>query len=169
MHGSARVTAAASLWRTQGPPKELQPAAHRSPETAGRRSPSKHPLAGQGRRAHDLPRVEMLNLGSWTLQGACKSTVAQRTKEGSLESISAAFSIFQTDRRPRKADPTTLGGWDPTPDPGPGASGQCSGALFPPPPDGGPGFRRGQSWQSATGTASGPLQPCPSLTNRVHI
>lgn len=65
-----------------GSPNELQPAAHRSPEMAGRRSPSKHSLAGQGRHAHDLPRVEMLNLGSWTLQGACKSTVAQRTKEG---------------------------------------------------------------------------------------
>ena len=77
-----------------GSPDELQPAAHRSPETAGRRSPSKHSLAGQGRRAHDLPRVEMLNLGSWTLQGACKSTVAQHTKEGRLWKVSLRPSAY---------------------------------------------------------------------------
>ena len=84
------------------------------PRDAGRRSPSKLSLAGQGRRTHDLPRVETLKLGPWTLQGACKSTVTQSTMEGPLESVSAAFS-FGGGPRAKKGRAHCPRGWDPSP------------------------------------------------------
>ena len=93
---------------TQGS-DELRPAAPWSPETPGdgHRANSRSPVRGA---ALMISQVETLKLGPWTLQGACKSTVTQSTMEGPLESVSAAFSISQGDRGPRKAEPTALGG-----------------------------------------------------------
>lgn len=114
------VTAAASLWRTHGPSARAPTDCSPEPRDTGRQSPSKLSRAGQGHQARDLPRVEMLKLGPWALQGACKSTVTRRTTEGSQESVSAAFSISQRDWGPRKANPLPRG-WDSSLGPGPGA------------------------------------------------
>lgn len=137
------------------------------PRDAGRRSPSKLSLAGQGRRTHDLPRVETLKLGPWTLQGACKSTVTQSTMEGPLESVSAAFS-FGGGPRAKKGQAHCPRGWDPSPGLGPGARGSQGSPV----PSTARSGARGQTrplQESTVGTASGPPQPCLSLTNRVHV
>lgn len=56
----------------------------------------------------------MLNLGSWTLQGACKSTVAQRTKEGSLESTLRPSAYFRrTGGQERQTPPPSGAGTQP--------------------------------------------------------
>lgn len=158
------VTAAASLWRTHGPSARAPTDCSPEPRDTGRQSPSKLSRAGQGHQARDLPRVEMLKLGPWALQGACKSTVTRRTTEGSQESVSAAFSISQRDWGPRKANPTASGvglkpgsrAW---------CRGQSSGAPSPPPPEEGPGVRQGHFRKAPWAQHRAPCSPaCPSQT-----